>query len=454
MSEIVLLDGTSSPFDRERLRSSLSARLDQQTLNLVVNRVEARLPVDNNARVDVTRLGAEVGTALLEINRELPVKVRPEASALVDLRAAVARRRGRGMLASVGIELPAMPPSEGRSTFYTALRDSLAERGDLIVDGETPADPDDGETPPDEPPVLHGEPVVITGSVQASMRAISWLWDTTVPGNPFGTDGPKRVPKTWPGDKLRQCRQWHGIDLSCNVKDGAFVRDTLLVSTPAYIGVTSTCGILGKATTTDRHITEPVWGRDEDGEYVEVKSLLGSRLGAFIPDIDVGQPSVLPLKGAGIGVLVQHLIEELIEQIAEEGYIGYDSTVAKIYSYIVLRLYANGTVISGFNSLKGGNGFQTTEEILADGLSHSFMPEHHIYLDGDYLTGITPKSSDGYPETVQWIDSWRPYDVMAFFGLSAALKDWCKTVPLEEKKKIAEAFKKAHPDVFVGTSFG
>ena len=448
MPEVVLPDGTSSPFDARRLRRSLAARLgtaEGTALDAVVARVEERL--EPEARVDASRLGAEVGLAMFELA--------PLANAAA-IRAEKARRRGRGPLSGAGIELPALAPGEPRATFYKTLRGGLADAGAFVADEQTDADPGDGpvrdgEAAPKREPPAAPAPT----RVSASLRAVSWLWDGLVPLNPFGTDGPKLLPQRWPGDGLRKCRQWHGVDLGCDVKDGRFVRATLSVATPSYVGVTSVCGILGKAAVTDRHVTEPVFGEEEGVEFVEVKALLGSRLGAFIPDLDVGvSASVLKaLLTLGGTLLYQHLVEEFIEQVSEEGYLGFTSAVAKIYSQVILRLYADGTEVAGFVSLKGGNGFQTTAEILADQLSHSFMPEHHVYLDDQYLTGIAPKSSDGYPETIAWIDSWRPYDAFAFFALSASILAWCRDTPLADKKAAAEDFKKRFPDHFVGTDF-
>jgi hypothetical protein len=280
-------------------------------------------------------------------------------------------------------------------------------------------------------------------TVKASLRTASFLWNTTVPGNPFGTDGPGPAPAAWPGDTLRRCRQWHGLDLSIHVEEGRIDPGSILFSSPAYSATTETCGIIGKTTTSDRHVTEPVVSKDASGrEFVEVKTLLGTRLGAFVPDIDVG------LAGGGIS---QHVLEEFIEQMSEERYLGTDTWTPKIFSYAGLRVYASGGALARFVSTTRGNGFVTQAEIIEEQLGCSWIPEHHLYLNGKHVHSVTPSSAT--TELEKWIDSGRPADAFAFVALSAALKEWCAETPLAKKQAFATEMKAKYPDYFVGTEF-
>jgi hypothetical protein len=286
-----------------------------------------------------------------------------------------------------------------------------------------------------------------TGSktVKASLRVASFLWDTTVPNNPFGTDGPGPAPEAWPGDTLRKCRQWHGLDLSFRTQDGRIDPGSVVLVSPAYSATTETCGIIGKTTTTDRHVTEPVVDADVSGrQYVEVKTLLGTRLGAFIPDLDVGLPG-----GSWEQALLQHGLEEFIEQMSEEKYMGTDTWAPKIFSYARLRVYATGGFLGRFVSKTLANGFVTQEEIIDLQLACSCIPEHHLYMNGKRTDWVVPASD----AVDKWVDSGRPADAFAFLALSAALKEWCAGTPLSEKKAFAKEMKAKYPDYFVGTEF-
>lgn len=287
--------------------------------------------------------------------------------------------------------------------------------------------------------------------VGARLRAVAWLWDTTVPLNAFGTDGPKNVPATWPGDRLRRCRLWHGIDMSFETLGKTIVKSSVTVDTPEYVGVTRMCDILGKATTTDRFVSEPRIEVDAGGEFVEVKALLGARLGAYIPDLDVGVATVMPKYP--LGPLVQHVIEEMIEDQAEEQYLGTNSWVAKIYNFVKLKVYYDGRQEGTFVSRTPGNGFQTTGEIVAEEIGFSWIPEHHLYLNDQHVDEAIAQSTDGWDETVKWIDSWRPYDVMAFVVLNDAINYWCRNASLEDKMATAQKFREEHPNYYVGTEF-
>lgn len=289
--------------------------------------------------------------------------------------------------------------------------------------------------------------------ISVRLRTVAWLWDALVPLNVFGTDGPKNVPNTWPGDRHRECRQWHGIDLAFEKEGNVIVRNSIKVVTQEYVGVTSMCGILGKASITDRFVSEPRIAVDDGGEYVEVKSLLGSRLGAYIPDLDVGVAAGSVMEAGWLGSIHQHIIEEMIEDQAEERYLGTNSWVAKIYDFVRLKVYFDGRSEGTFVSKTPGNGFQTTEEIIDEEISYSWMPEHHLYLNDQHVDAKVPQSSDGWDEMVNWIDSWRPFDVMAFVVLNDAINYWCRNASLEDKLAVAQKFKDKHPNYYVGTDF-
>lgn len=287
--------------------------------------------------------------------------------------------------------------------------------------------------------------------VKASLRAVSYLWDTTVPNNPFKTDGSvANVPSTWPGDDLVQCRQWQGVDLSATfLANGNVDPASVKLRALSYSGDTDTCGLIGKTTVTDRHVTHPRIGSDGGTSYVEVKTLLGTRLGAFIPDIDVKLPNLLPsVPGSE---LVKHLMEKAVEKMVEKRYLGNDPLTPKIYTYARLRLSkagAQGTWVSD----QRGSGFVLHPLIIARQLGSSFIPEHHLYVNGA-LVSSQSLASPSRDDLLKWIDSPLPADELGFAAISAALKRWAKDTPPKEKTKWAQAFARAFPDYWVGSDF-
>ena len=283
----------------------------------------------------------------------------------------------------------------------------------------------------------------------AKLRVVSYLWSTTVPDNPFATDGPTpAVPQTWPGDDLHVCRQWHGLDLSAQFgRNGKVVRDSVRLREPSYCGFTESCGFIGKTTVTDRHVTEPRIGESSIGEYVEARTLLGNRLGAFVPDLAVDGT----LSDFGLGE-----IDEIIEQISEEGYLGTNGMAPKIFTYAYVRLYARSSS-AGWVSDRRASGFVDQKDIIAGQFGSSWIPEHHLYLDGKLRPSDSrvPTSPEHKQEIEAWLTSpsWyrlKAMDVYAFKALSASMIKWAEETPDKEKLKVAEDFKKRFPDYYIG----
>lgn len=301
-------------------------------------------------------------------------------------------------------------------------------------------------------------PISDNTTYSASVRCVSFLWDSTLIGNPFGTDGPKRVPRTWPGDTFTRCRQWHGIDLSIQVDNqGRFLRETIIVpGTRHYVGNTVYCGVVGRGNVTDQFVSAPTFGNDARGNYVEVRSLLGSRLGVLIPDIDVGLEATfgldLPLLRY-LGVIVQQAIEEAAEDLSEETYTGTNKSYPRIFSYILLRIYEDGTTDGRFVSDTGGNGFLTQDEIITGQIGYSLIPEHHLYLNGRLTQTKELTISDRYEKAIAWIDTYFPYEEFAFLAVNDALIEWCKNATDREKRQLASDFKSKFPDYYVSSPY-
>lgn len=282
-------------------------------------------------------------------------------------------------------------------------------------------------------------------TVKGELRAISYLWKTTVVGNRFGTDGPQpNVPTTWLSDHLRRCRQWHGVNLSVTFRpDGSVDPQGILLDELSYSGKTETCGIVGKTTVTDRHVTEPKIDSDGHGPYVEVKTLLGTRLGAFIPDIEVDA------LGHTWHQLADEAVAEAVEATSENQYLGTNNWAPKIFTYAKLKVYVDRTV-GDWVSAARGNGFLTQQEIIEKQVGTSWLPEHHLYVDSKLTKSLTPTSVNHRDELEKWVDSDRPFDVFAFNALTAALEAWDRdTAPLK-KREVAADFKKRYPDYYIG----
>jgi hypothetical protein len=288
-------------------------------------------------------------------------------------------------------------------------------------------------------------------AVTASLRAVSYLWDSTVPDNPFKTDGKvANVPSTWPGDDLVHCRQWQGVDLTATfLPNGTVDSASIKLRALSYSGTTDTCGLIGKTTVTDRHVTEPRIGGQGASNYVEVKTLLGTRLGAFIPDIEPALSSGLPqVPGAD---LVQHLMETAVLKMVEGRYLGTDSMTPKIFTYARLRL-SKFAVKGDWVSDQRGSGFVSQASIVERQLGSSWIPEHHLYVNGA-LQGGRSLASPSTDDLLKWIDSPLPGDAFGFQAISAALKKWDKDTARSEKVRWTRAFARTFPDYFIGTDF-
>jgi hypothetical protein len=227
--------------------------------------------------------------------------------------------------------------------------------------------------------------------------------------------------------------------------DGSVDPNGIVLDELSYSGMTETCGMIGKTTVTDRHVTEPYIGKDPGGAFVQVKTLLGTRLGAFIPDIDVGLPAISPEVSA---ILAQQIIEEIIEQTSEEQYLGTNSWAPKIFTYARLKLYADG-IIGDWVSDTRGNGFLSQKEIIESQAAASWIPEHHLYVNGNLRKSLTPTSIDHRDELEKWVDSNRPFDVFAFVALTEALEAWDRDTPPKEKQRTAADFKARYPDYYI-----
>ena len=306
---------------------------------------------------------------------------------------------------------------------------------------------DDGDDPRDEgDPTIFGEKK--DGSqVTAELRAVCWLWNTTLPEhlNPFGNDGDRSIPDTWPGDALTKCRQWHGIDLGFDLQGNVPIN--IKYDIKNYVGNSSFCGVVGRGFITDTWYKEPVILQDQRGTYVEVKSLQAARLGVYIPDIEVGHD----YEGADnfFGILFNHFLEEIVEYMGEETYTGTDSDVPKIYDFIRLKLYTDGHAVGEYVADVAGYGFEDAASIIETPIGYSWVPEHHLYLDDSLVKSIVPASSDGYEEWVKWIDSWLPAEVAAHTLFAEALIYWCRNATSEQKAAYANTFKTKYPEYFV-----
>jgi hypothetical protein len=235
------------------------------------------------------------------------------------------------------------------------------------------------------------------------------------------------------------------------VKNDRIIRESVArPQSPDYVGVSEFCGVLGKATVTDRFVSEPRFGSDARGEYVEVRSLLGSRLGAFIPDIDVGVSSVFPFGGLGFGLALQQFIEEVTEDLSEEGYTGTNTSYPKIFSYIKLRVYADGGKDGEFVSNTAGNGFLDQDEIVKGEIGYSWIPEHYLYLDDRLVDNVEIGLSDSYERTIAWIDTNLPYEEFAFLAVQVALNEFCASATQQQRDQLARDFAEQFPDYFAG----
>jgi hypothetical protein len=304
-------------------------------------------------------------------------------------------------------------------------------------------------------------------TVEASLRCVSWLWQETFQPNPFGTDGPKTLLPQWPGDSLKNCRQWHGIDVAFEnqVEPGTEIftikRDSIVVSSPDYVGITEYCSIKGRGYMVDRFNPEHGAsnyriGSNPRGEYIEIQSMMSSRLGVLLPDVDIGMSHTTNPGGtstnnplAYINAFFLHFVEEGAEYYTANEFTGSNNNFPKIYSNILLRIFADGYREGLFVSDTGGNGFKTMDEIIANQIGFSWIPEHHLYLDGAWITGKEVNHPNKSKRLTDWIDTNWPYEAFGFSVVNQNLIEWCQNASAQDKKALSEKFKADYPGYFV-----
>ena len=234
------------------------------------------------------------------------------------------------------------------------------------------------------------------------------------------------------------------------VKSGKIVPESVEAEFDEFVGVSSYCGIKGQAVTIYRDKNkrkEPKIKTDSNGrEYVEVKSLLASRVSAYIPDLDVGitDQEAQDMMGRTMGwseYFGTFVVEELLEQLAEQSFTGLDSNIPFIFTYFYLRLYADGTVDAGFPVREAASGFVTKGEITNQTTgSFSAAPEHHIYINGALDEEYIP---DPRSFLITWLE--HPYiptilGLGGFVLMSDALLDWCENASEQDIDGLAELF--------------
>ena len=322
--------------------------------------------------------------------------------------------------------------------------------------------------------------------VSGSARCVSVLEESTIEKDAFGVDEWRKT-KEWPGDtwpsSYNQCRQWHGIDISYECVGNKICKESIITSPTSqevnkfkdklpknleehqtldssnhplvYLGATNICGFHGHVYPTDRYVTKPKVFENECGDsYVEVKSLLGCRVGAFMPDIKlIGGVSdeFDDFLSSVLYRLTDILLDKTIENLIEECYTGNNSYYPRIYSYIYLRVYTDGSSETGFcqdlpsTGMYGGYvamGGVDTQDVIDGHGGYSYMPEHYLYCTDVnenkimYVLNSTDKvkevigvekdfsEEDNYERLIRWLDWTVPWVVDGLggiFGLKPSL---------------------------------